>query len=91
MRKKFTPSYKAQVVRKLLREEKTLAQVSSEYSVAPTQLSAWKAMALKGLASLFEDEHKAAETVKAENERRVQELYSEIGRLTTHFSFIFRN
>ena len=88
MRKKFTPSFKAQVVRELLREEKTLAQVSSEYSVAPTQLSAWKAMALKGLASLFEDEHKAAETVKAEHERRVQELYSEIGRLTTQLAWL---
>ncbi len=54
MRKRFTPSYKAQVVRELLREEKTLAQISTEYGMAATQLSAWKATALKGLSGLFE-------------------------------------
>ena len=88
MRKRFTPSFKAQVVRELLREEKTLAQVSSEYSVATTQLSAWKATALKGLPSLFEDEHKTVETVKAANERQMQELYGEIGRLTTQLAWL---
>jgi len=88
MRKRFTPSYKAQVVRELLKEEKTLAQISTEYGVAATQLSAWKATALKGLPGLFENDHKAVEGVKAEYERRLQELYSEIGRLTTQISWL---
>src|SRR5450759_417508 len=88
MRKRFPPSFKAQVVRELLREEKTLAQISSEYSVAATQLSAWKATALKGLPSLFEDEHKAIDRVKADYERQVQELYGEIGRLTTQLGWL---
>lgn len=88
MRKRFTPSYKAQVVRELLKEEKTLAQISTEYGVAATQLSAWKATALKGLPGLFENEHKAVEGVKAEYERRLQELYGEIGRLTTQINWL---
>jgi putative transposase len=88
MRKRFTPNYKAQVVRELLREEKTLAQISTEYGVAATQLSAWKAIALKGLPGLFENDHKAVEGVKADCDRRLQELYSEIGRLTTQISWL---
>lgn len=88
MRKRFTPSYKAQVVRELLKEEKTLAQISTEYGVAATQLSAWKATALKGLPGLFENEHTAVEGVKAEYERRLQELYGEIGRLTTQINWL---
>jgi putative transposase len=88
MRKRFTPSYKAQVVRELLKEERTLAQISTEYGVAATQLSVWKATALKGLPGLIENEHKAVEGVKAEYERRLQELYSEIGRLTTQISWL---
>ena len=88
MRKHFTPSYKAQVVREMLKEEKTLAQLSAEYGVAATQLSAWKAMVLKGLPGLFENEYKAVEGVKAEYERRQQELYSEIGRLTTQINWL---
>ena len=91
MRKRFTPSYKAQVVRELLREEKALAQISSEYGVAATQLSAWKATALKGLPSLFEDEHRGVEQVKAAHERQVQELYGEIGRLTTQLAWPKKN
>ena len=88
MRKQFTSSFKAQVARELLREEKTLAQVSSEYSVAATQLSAWKAKTLKGLPSLFDDEHRTVETVKAHYELKVQELYGEIGRLTTQLAWL---
>lgn len=88
MRKRFTPSYKAQVVRELLKEEKTMALLSTEYGVAATQLSAWKATTLKGLPGLFENEHNAVEDVKAEYERRLQELYSEIGRLTTQISWL---
>lgn len=91
MRKRFTPNYKAQVVRELLKEEKTLAQISTEYGVAATQLSAWKATALKGLPGLFENERKAVDGVKAEYERRLQELYSEIGRLTTQISWLKKN
>jgi hypothetical protein len=48
-------------------------------------------MALNLLPSLFEDEHKVDEMVKAKDERRVQELSSEVGRLTAHFGSIFRN
>ena len=88
MRKRFTPIYKAQVVRELLREEKTLAQISSEYGVAVTQLSAWKATALKGLPSLFENDYKAVESVKADCDRQMQELYGEIGRLTTQLAWL---
>lgn len=88
MRKRFTPSFKAQVVRELLREEKTLAQISSQCSVATTQLSAWKATALKGLSSLFEDEYRGVEKVKAAHEHQVQELYGEIGRLTTQLAWL---
>ena len=55
MKKQFSTSFKAEVVRELLQEAKTFAQISSERGVAPTQLSQWKQIALKGLPSLFED------------------------------------
>jgi transposase-like protein len=42
MRKHCTPTFKAQVVRELLKEEKTVAQLAAEYSVHPTQLITWR-------------------------------------------------
>jgi putative transposase len=88
MKKRFTSTFKAQVVHELLKGEKTLSQISAEYGVAATQLSQWKSTALKGLPSLFEDDHKAVERVKADYERRIEELYGEIGRLTTQLAWL---
>lgn len=88
MKKRFTSTFKAQVARELLAGEKTLSQLAAEYEVAATQLSQWKSTVLKGLPSLFEDEHKAIERVKADYERRLEELYSEIGRLTTQLAWL---
>lgn len=88
MKKRFTSGFKAQVARDLLREDKTLSQIAAEHGVASTQLSQWKARALRGLVSLFEDEHKEIETVRADYEKRIEELYGEIGRLTTKLTWL---
>lgn len=88
MKKQFTNTFKAQVALELLKGEKTLSQVSAEYEVAATQLSQWKSTAVKGLPSLFENDHKAVARVKADYERRMEELYGEIGRLTTRLAWL---
>ena len=61
MRKQYTAAFKARVVQELLREEKTLAQIASEYEVHPTQLKNWKTLAVEGLPSLFEKRDSTAE------------------------------
>ena len=53
MRKQYTTAFKAKVVQELLKEEKTLTQLASEYEVHPTQLKNWRAIAVEGMASLF--------------------------------------
>jgi transposase len=53
MRKRYTPTFKAPVVQKLLKEEKTLAQLAAEHGVHPSQLIKWRSTALQGLPSLF--------------------------------------
>ena len=50
-------------------------------------LSAWKASAVKGLASLFERENKAQAEKEAADKQR-EELYAEIGKLTTHVAWL---
>ena len=87
MRKQYTAAYKAKVVQDLLKEEKTLAQIATEYEVHPTQLKQWRAVALEGLPSLFEKHDSTAE-LRATHEEQLTELYAEIGKLTTQITWL---
>jgi putative transposase len=87
-RKHFTASQKAQIALEILKEEKTVTQIASEYGVHPNVLYRWKKQALDNLPKLFEDENKGERDRQAEHERQVNELYSEIGRLTTQLSWL---
>jgi len=87
MRKQYTAAFKAKVVQDLLKEEKTLAQLASEYEVHPTQLKTWRAVALEGLASLFEKQDNTV-ALQAAHEQQLTDLYAEIGKLTTQVSWL---
>ena len=89
VRKRYTPTFKAQVVHELLKEEKTLAQLAAEYGVHPTQLVKWRTTALQGLPGLFTRQDSTA-ALKAEYEERLCALYEEIGRLTTQVAWLKR-
>ena len=87
MRKHYTASFKAQVVQELLKEDKTIAQIAAEYEVHPTQLHKWKSTALQGLPSLFEEKDSLA-ALKASHEEQLNQLYAEIGKLTTQVTWL---
>jgi transposase len=55
MKKIYTATFKAQVVLELLKETKTISQLSSEYGVHVTVLRDWKQAAIKGLPDVFEN------------------------------------
>src|SRR4030067_48372 len=88
MRKHYSDAFKAEVVLELLKEDKSVAQIASEYHVHPNQVYEWKATALKGLASLFSSDHRGESALKASYDKRLQELYAEIGRLTTQVNWL---
>jgi putative transposase len=88
MRKHYSANFKAQVVQELLREEKSLAQLATEYGVSAKQLNRWKTIALDGLPSLFEP---TAEKTQQEHEEKMTELYAEIGRLSTQVTWLKKN
>jgi transposase-like protein len=88
MRKHYTNAFKAEVVQELLKEEKPIAQIAAQHGIHPNQLSKWKAIALKGLPDLFSDEQKAVKAVKQSYEGQINELYAEIGRLTTQLAWL---
>jgi transposase len=88
MRKQHSPAFKAQVVQEVLREVRPLSQIASEHGVHPNLLSQWKATALKGLPGVFERGGGQAEAERAAHAKQLEELYAEIGRLTTRVNWL---
>ncbi|WAH40288.1 transposase [Alicyclobacillus fastidiosus] len=87
MKKQYTPEFKAQVVKEILKEEKSMEQIAAEYGVHPVQLSQWKKVTMDNLASLFVDERKAAKAQKVQ-EQKIERLYAQVGKLTTQLEWI---
>ncbi len=87
MRKHYSVTFKVEAVKELMKEEKTVNQLAAELDVHPTQLKGWKKIALTGLPELFSRAGKASEQNKVQ-EQQVDELYGEIGRLTTQVSWL---
>lgn len=85
MRKHYSAAFKAKVVQEMLKEEKTVAQLAAEYGVSTKQLGRWKTTALENLPRLFDA---TAEKGEQAHEQHVQELYAEIGRLTTELNWL---
>jgi transposase-like protein len=91
MRKQYSATFKAAAVQELLKEEKTISQLAAEIGVHPSQLKEWKRIALQGLPTLFSRESKVRPegTRQAQvHEHQVNELYGEIGRLTTQVNWL---
>jgi putative transposase len=88
LRKRYSPNEKARIVLELLKEDQSLAQLASTYGVHVTQLRKWKAQAVDGLPRVFDDEQKALRELEAQHDRERQDLYAEIGRLTTQLAWL---
>jgi transposase len=88
MKKHYTAEQKAKIVLEILKEERTIAQIASEHSIHPNQLYKWKALAIEKLSDIFEDERKNEQAQQAEHERELQELYAEIGKLSTQLNWL---
>lgn len=87
MRKVYSPTFKAQVVLELLKETTPLSQLATEYGVHPNVLRTWRDVALKELPSVFAQRDSVAD-VQAAHARQLEELYAEIGRLTTQVNWL---
>ena len=78
LRRKHTPLFKAKVALEAIKEQKTSAELASQYQVHPGQIRNWKATAAKGLIDLFSNKRKRRDQ---DQEELIQELYRQIGQL----------
>lgn len=87
-RKRFSDQQKAQIILEVLKEESTLSQIASKHGVHPNVVYRWRKQALENLPKLFEDETRKERDKEAEHERLVNDLYGEIGKLTTQLNWL---
>jgi putative transposase len=87
MQKVYSPAFKAHLVVEMLKETKTLSQLAAEHGVHPNVLRAWRDQALRELPTVFERRDSLA-AQQAAHAQQLEELYAEIGRLTTQVTFL---
>jgi len=88
-RRRFSAELKAKIVLEVIRGEKELNQIASEYEIAPNQIRNWKNEFLKNAAAAFDDNR--TEDLKAilqEKERESDSLYKKVGQLTTQVDWL---
>ena len=88
MKKNHTPEFKAKIALEALKEEKMVNQIASENGIHPNMVSKWKTEALTGLPALFRKDVPETEKLKASYESKIEELYKQIGRLTTDLEWL---
>ena len=88
LRRKFTPEEKARIVLEILKEEKSVSQLASEHGIHTNVINRWKSEAVQNLSQLFVDDRKGITKMKQEYEQQIDELYAEVGKLTTQLSWI---
>lgn len=88
MRKTYTEEFKTKVVLEILKEEKTISQIASEYEIHPNQLTKWKKQVLEALPQLLEDGRRKEDKEKEALKNQIQELYTQIGELSTKLNWL---
>jgi transposase-like protein len=87
-RRNFTPEQKAKIVIEVLREEKTLNEIATEYEIHPNMLSRWKAEFLSNAGRVFSKEADELEKAKQSYEKEKDELLRQIGQLSYEVTWL---
>ena len=85
IRKKHSAAFKAQVALAAIREDATIAELSSKYGVHATVIHRWKKEAIEAMATGFSDKQQRQQSDHAV---QIKELHAKIGQLTVEKDFL---
>lgn len=78
---KVSKEEKAKIVLTVLRGDKTVNEIATQYSVHPNLITRWKQTATAGMPELFEDKRRKIDRNKyQEQEQLVDRLYKLVGQ-----------
>ena len=83
-RRNHSPEPKAKVALAAMKGDKTIAQLSEQYGVHPSQITTWKEQLLAGAANVFGP----GGTVPAVPAVDIKALHAKIGELTLENDFL---
>ena len=86
-RRRYDSKFKAKVAVEAIRNQQTISQIASSYGIHPNQVTLWKKQLLCGVADVFTDPRKKAET----DEPSFDELYRQIGQLKVELEWLKKN
>jgi transposase-like protein len=84
-RRRFSAEFKARVVRAAMREDKTLAELATQFDIHPNQITEWKRQVLEAMPEVF-GRRKAAEAKATEDHE--SRLYEQIGKLQVELEWV---
>ena len=86
-RRRHSAAFKARAARAALREDKTAAQLASEFEVHSSQITLWKKQAIERMADSF-GAGSGSDGEVNEMVQREAILYEEIGRLKVELDWL---
>ena len=87
IRRKHSPSFKAKVVLEFLKETKSVSELASEYGVHPNLLHRWRREGPRWPPKHLLEQRELGGG-KSRVEEKIEELYTEIGRLSAQLSWL---
>ncbi len=85
-KRSYSAKFKAKVALEAIKGEETTSQIASRYGIHPAQVRTWKREFLANASSVFEN----SRTREKQLEKKLDELYKQIGRLKVERDFLAR-
>jgi len=87
-RRNHSGAFKAKVALAAIREDKTIAEISSQYGVHASQVNTRKKQVLNNLEAIFVGNYSSLSSNKQDD--KIKELHAKIGELTVERDFFDR-
>ena len=84
-RSTYSGKFKSKVAITAIEGRKTIAELASEFSLHPNQISLWKSQLVEKSEDIFTDKRKKE---KEDNNQLIDELYRQIGQLKVELDWI---